>query len=196
MSEKQYARAFIAIELPPPLRRSLWEIERSLQSRPSRSIKWVPEGNLHLTLKFLGDVPLSQVPDIAGVVERAAASTHPLHLGIAGVGAFPSQLRPRVLWAGLGGDIEPLASLASKIDAALVGLGFPRETRPFTPHLTMARVSPEAPAEETRSISDAVASLRLPVGLEFVADSVSLMKSVLRPEGASYSRLAAASLRT
>lgn len=196
MSAQQYVRAFIAIELPPPLRRSLWEVERSLQSRPSRSIKWVPEDNLHLTLKFLGDVPLSLMKNVVTVMEEIAGSTRPLRLGITGLGAFPSQTRPRVLWAGLGGDIRPLAALANETDAALVKLGFPRETRPFTPHLTLARVRPEAPAEETRSISDAMASFPLPTGMEFVADGMSLMKSVLRPEGASYSRLASASLRT
>ena len=193
MSENQYVRAFIAIELPPTIRRSLWEIERSIQNRPTRNIKWVPEGNIHLTLKFLGDVPVSQVPDIAAVVEKVASGTRPLHLAVVGLGAFPSQSQPRVLWAGLEGDTEALVSLAAGIDAALTGLGFPREARPFTPHLTLARVRPEAPLDEKRGIGEALASSQLPGGLEFVADSVTLMKSVLRPEGASYSRLASTS---
>ena len=106
MSENQYVRAFIAIELPPTIRRSLWEIERSIQNRPTRNIKWVPEGNIHLTLKFLGDAPVSQVPDIAAVVEKVASGTRPLHLAVVGLGAFPGQSQPRVLWAGLGGDTE------------------------------------------------------------------------------------------
>ena len=196
MSEKQYARAFVAIELPPTITRGLREIQRSLQRSTTAGIRWVPEGNIHLTLKFLGDIPLSRVPDIGAVIERAAGSTHPLRLEVVGLGAFPGWPQPRVLWAGLGGDTEPLASLANGIDAALVDLGFPRENRPFTPHLTLARVRPEVSPAEIRSIGEAMASLRIPAGLAFVADSVSLMKSLLRPEGACYSRLATASLST
>jgi 2'-5' RNA ligase len=196
VSEKQYVRAFVAIELPPTITRGLREIQRSLQRSPSAGIRWVPEGNIHLTLKFLGDIPLSQVPDISAVIERAAGSTQPLRLEVVGLGAFPGRPQPRILWAGLGGDTEPLASLANGIDAALAGLGFPRENRPFTPHLTLARVRPEVSPAEIRSVGEAMASLRIPAGLAFVADSVSLMKSLLRPEGACYSRLATASLST
>ena len=193
MNGQQYVRAFIAIELPGTVRRGLWEIGRSLQSGPSRSIKWVPESNMHLTLKFLGDVPVSQVPEISSTMQNTARSIRPLTLHVTGLGTFPGQSRPRVIWAGLGGDTETLVLLATAIDAALSGLGYPRETRPFTPHLTLARVRPEAPAAETRSLGDAIQSARLPGKLEFVADGVTLMKSVLRPEGASYSRLDTAS---
>ena len=77
MSEKQYVRAFVAIELPPTITRGLREIQRSLQRSTSAGIRWVPEGNIHLTLKFLGDIPLSRVPDIGALVERAAGSTQP-----------------------------------------------------------------------------------------------------------------------
>lgn len=193
MSDKQYVRAFIAIELPPSIRRSLWDIERTLQSRPSRSIKWVPEGNIHLTLKFLGDVPVSQTPDITAAMDEVACKVQPVHLHVTGLGAFPGRARPRVIWAGLGGDTETLATMAAGIDVALLELGFSRETRPFTPHLTLARVRPEAPASEISTMGEALASTRIPEGLAFIADGVTLMKSVLSPEGASYSRLATAS---
>ena len=192
MNGQQYVRAFIAIELPGAVRRGLWEIGRSLQSGPIRTIKWVPESNMHLTLKFLGDVPVSQIPEITSTMQNVASSIRPLNLHVTGPGAFPGPSRPRVIWAGLGGDTETLVLLATAIDAALSELGYPRETRPFTPHLTLARVRPEAPAIETRNLGERLQSARLPGKLEFVADGLTLMKSVLRPEGASYFRLSTA----
>jgi len=189
MSQQATLRAFIAIELPTAITEVLVQAERALQTQCRAGVKWVPAQNMHLTLKFLGDVTLSQMPEVVAAVEHEAMATHPLHLAVATFGAFPNPSQPRVIWAGLAGDIEDLSSLAGRIDVRLRQMGFPLDTRPFAPHLTIGRVRQEVPVVDRRALGYAVAALPVAPGLEFLADSVHVVKSELRPEGAEYTRL-------
>jgi len=185
------ARVFIAIELPGDVVRGLDGTISLLRERVATpDIKWVTSGNIHVTLKFLGDVPGARIDAIGRSLEPVCAATPPMRLSVAGLGAFPSPRAPRVVWAGLQGDIELLSSLARSVDAALVTLGYPAESRPFTPHLTLARVRQEASGDVRARLGDIILRTRMAQPLPFQAGSASIMRSQLMPRGAVYSRLA------
>jgi len=185
------ARIFIAIELPVDVVRGLDGTISLLRERlVNPDIKWVAAGNIHVTLKFIGDVPRAGIDKIERSLQPICAATPPMLLSVAGLGAFPSARAPRVVWAGLQGDIELLSSLARGMDAALVALGYPAESRPFTPHLTLARVRQEASDDMRAKLGDVILRTRLAHPLPFQAGSASIMRSQLTPRGAVYSRLA------
>ena len=152
-----------------------------------------PEG-VHLTLKFLGDVPADRIGAIADVAGRAAARHAPFALSLSGVGAFPSGRAPRVLWAGIAGDLDRLVALQASVDGCLAELGFARERRAFNPHLTLARLRDPASREE-RARALGVLKAAQPRGeARFDVDGVALFQSTLGPGGAVYRRLSRASL--
>jgi RNA 2',3'-cyclic 3'-phosphodiesterase len=151
-------------------------------------VAWVAETNLHVTLKFLGQIDDARVPSLVSALAAAAAGLTGFEVGVRGLGAFPSATRPRVVWAGL--DAPQLTALANAVDAALASLGFPRESRPFSAHVTLGRVR-----ESRRPNRALAAALGRPVDFGFLAVShVSLMRSELSPRGARYTELAAAPL--
>ena len=184
-------RAFVAIELPEEFLRGLGHILARLRERvPGPDVKWVAAGSIHVTLKFLGEMPASGVEEVRHVLEGTCTLAEPMELGVTTLGAFPSLRVPAVIWVGLKGDLLPLASLARRIDAALIPLGFPQERRPFTPHLTLARVRQEASSNTKATIGNAIVTTSVTEELAFEAAAASLMKSQLTPRGALYSRLA------
>jgi len=150
----------------------------------ARDVAWVAADNLHVTLKFLGDTDEAHVPALLDALGTAAAGTAAFEVAVRGLGAFPSPLRARVVWAGLE---EPpvLGELAGRVDAALAALGVPRESRPFSAHVTLGRVR-----EPRRNLALAAALAqpadfgRLPV------TRLSLMRSDLQPRGARYTEVA------
>ncbi len=193
-------RTFLAVELPEELRQALGHIQSEAKNRLSKDlprhtrIQWVVPQSIHLTLKFLGDIPEEQVAPIQGVVGEAVGRLAAFSVDVAGLGAFPHSRDPRVLWVGLTeGGSEPnqapaLVQLASSIDQALATLGYPREARPFTPHLTLARIK-EGPREVGQALArSGVLSGRTMVG-RLEVRRVALMKSELKPSGAVYTRL-------
>ncbi len=184
-------RSFVAIELPGDVALGLSQSISSLKRRlPGSDIRWVAPGNIHVTLKFLGDVRLSSVDDVRCALEEACATSRRINLCIRELGAFPSARLPRIVWAGLEGDIEPLVSLVRQVDAALEPLGFAKESRPFTPHLTLARVRDGASSSTTGPLGALLAGPTPFDHLNFEAASATLMKSQLTSSGAVYSRVA------
>jgi len=184
-------RTFIAIELPDHVKRGLGRtITMCKEQVATRSVKWVAVDSIHVTLKFLGDVPASRIEDIRRALGPLCEAAAPMRLTVAGLGAFPSPAAPRILWAGLGGDLEPLSALAQEIDEALVALCFPAEHRPFAPHLTLARLREDATAGTRALLGSMVTRSRPPQPLSFDASSASIMRSQLTPQGPIYSRLA------
>jgi 2'-5' RNA ligase len=151
----------------------------------------VATGNLHLTVKFLGAVGEDRIEAVAGALAGAAAGVGAFDAQVEGLGAFPSATRPRVVWAGVTAGADTMGKLAGRVDDALAALGFDREARPFSPHITLGRVRQPG---RIQVLTDA---LRGDVGRGFgrlrVA-RVSLMRSELSPRGARYTELAAASL--
>ena len=183
-------RSFIAIELPPEVRNALADLIERVRGAGVRGVRLVRAEGIHLTLKFLGDVPAEQVEGIATAVSEAASAHGAFELRLGGAGAFPNRNSPRVLWVGLEGELEPLRSLHRSTEDALADLGFPRDKRAFNPHLTVARIRGGTYPRDRRSASRALVSGWSARGLGIAVDSVSLMRSILLPDGAVYERLA------
>ncbi len=159
--------------------------------RTARDVSWVARDNFHVTLKFLGAVDETRVTQVADAVTAAAAGLAPFDLEVRGLGAFPSPMRARVIWAGAGEGAAAAATLGARVDAALAGLGFPREERPFASHVTLGRVrTPSRNPVLARALAAGAAHDfgRVPVA------RASLMQSRLSPGGARYTELAAGPL--
>jgi 2'-5' RNA ligase len=183
-------RAFIAINLDPPLREAVALVQERLKAAGG-DVAWVKPDNLHLTLKFLGQVEAGSLEAIARALASAAAEQAPFRLALAGVGAFPRVEAARVIWVGVTAGAETLGGLQAAIEARLEAIGIGREARPFAAHLTVGRVrSPR----RRHQLAVAVTSLsREPVG-EMVVARIDLMQSDLHATGARYSRLGSFSL--
>jgi len=151
----------------------------------------VAPGNLHLTLKFLGQVGEERIGPIVDALTRAVSSTKAFEARVQGLGAFPSLTRPRVVWAGVTEGADQMVDLAGRVDAALAALGFAPDARPFSPHVTLGRVRQPG---RNPALADA---LQAAAGREFGRIRIagaSLMRSELSPRGARYTELAALKL--
>lgn len=189
-----YLRAFIAIELPDNIRGELARLRDALAGGMEPGIKWVSPDSIHLTLKFLGNVAMQRIPELETAVKQASSMSEPFRLKLSGLGAFPSQKRPEVIWCGLQGDTEPLSQLQHRIEEKLIPLGFPAETRLFSPHLTLARVRRDTGTRARNRLMNRIQEVKSPAGPAFDIDTVSLMQSRLTPAGAVYTTLAAVPL--
>jgi RNA 2',3'-cyclic 3'-phosphodiesterase len=176
-------RVFVAIELPAPVRRELIEhIGRLRTLVPDARASWVREENLHLTLKFLGDVPLAKVESIAQPTQDAAKLVEPFELVVGGAGAFPPNGQPRVLWIGIEDSSGRLGLLHQTLEAECEKAGFAREQRPFHPHLTIARIRKP---HDSRNL----AAIHNEVGFEpetVRASELAVVRSELRSEGSRH----------
>jgi RNA 2',3'-cyclic 3'-phosphodiesterase len=175
-------RCFIAIDIPQEIKSAISAIIR--KAGRVDGVRWVSESNMHLTLKFLGEVKDSLVPDIGKRLQSVARHHHAFTAGLRGAGAFPNLKRPNVLWVGFEKS-EPLKALANDIESALAEMGFDRENRPFSPHLTIARI------RDQRGIDPVVKELYTYKDTFFgtiSVDEILLMKSVLKPSGAEYTK--------
>lgn len=173
-------RLFIAIDLPEEWKEKLAQLQSSIEWL-GRGISWARSEGMHLTLEFLGEVPDDKVAEISARLERACAGTASFEMRMKGTGCFPNSKRPRVYWAGLNGG-ETLIALQRRVEDEMERLGFPREERDFTPHLTIARIKdPMGKERMTRALLD----------YKLETDSVQvrevlLMQSILKPAGAEY----------
>lgn len=178
-------RAFVAVGIGAEARARLAAWMGALRPRLP-GLKWVEPENLHLTLRFLGETPLSLLPDLERALREAAAAVPPFTLAVRGTGAFPGLARPRVLWAAVEAGAG-LAALQRRVEEAVGRLGWPAEDRPFHPHVTLARVREERPR------ADAAAALGAAAAREWgrtTVDEVLLLRSTLTPRGPIYARLA------
>ncbi len=182
-------RAFIAIELTPEVQNSLEKVSRKLQAQVNaRVVRWVPPENIHLTLKFLGDVSVKNLDVLQELIAGEAAQHKPMEFSVGGLGAFPKTRRPRVIWVGIEAPAE-LHALQRSIEARTTRIGYPPDNRPFSPHLTIGRVNRSASPEDIRNIGDVLNAM--PVGFlgAVRVQAVHLFKSDLRPTGAVYSKI-------
>jgi RNA 2',3'-cyclic 3'-phosphodiesterase len=189
---KSVIRAFIAIELSDDIHHRLDDVEHQIQSRAGetarRAVRWVAAENIHLTLKFLGDVSTDQLTPITGLLAEVAASYPGLDLTIGGSGAFPNARRPRVVWVGCEGS-PVLGRLQKAVDQAMDRLGYPREERPFSPHLTLGRVNENARGDELAQLVRALGETHVGELGRVKVETFHLFKSELHPGGAVYTRL-------
>ena len=180
-------RLFIAVELPEAAKQGLTRIQESLKrSCPRCPARWVSPENTHLTLNFLGDVDASRLPDVKEAVTQTSTAFEGFELALGDVGAFPSLERPRVLWVGMRGDMNRLT---------LSALGFAPEARPFSPHLTLARVGDEVFSADRKRLGEAAAALTCSTDCAVAVHRLSLIRSQLTPGGPVYTVLIAPALR-
>jgi RNA 2',3'-cyclic 3'-phosphodiesterase len=191
-------RTFIAVELDPILKEAIAAVQETLKRElhglaAGVRLQWTRVDSIHLTLKFLGDIEEGRVVDILHALEEAGRSHEPFIIDVKGFGVFPHLRAPRVLWMGLTGQTDRLIRLAESVDAALLPLGFPVEPKPYTPHLTLARVK-----EQNRTIGNALADCGVMRDVTsrgiLPVRAVALMKSELTPSGSVYSRLGVVTL--
>ena len=187
-------RSFIAVELPEEVLEGLARLRKELERDEHKFVKWVGPGGIHLTLKFLGNIPSKRVVEITKAIEEAAQGISPFHLEISGLGAFPSLKQARVFWVGIGGEVDKLSRLQQNIDSALAALGFTKEERSFVPHLTLARIRQGASPLERRSFGELVGSTIFEDKYHIEVEAISLMRSQLMPDGAIYTCLSAVEL--
>jgi RNA 2',3'-cyclic 3'-phosphodiesterase len=176
-------RTFIALPIPEEVKASLSDAIAELKAK-NHAVRWVKPDGLHITLKFLGDIPEEIVPPLTADLDRAASTCPRLFLALSGFGAFPNVRRPRVVWVGLVGSIQELVRLAADIDKACLAYGVAREKRPFASHITLGRL--KAPTMVDLAVN--------PVSGTFSASEILLYKSVLLPGGAQYTVLHRSSL--
>ncbi|MCB0232826.1 MAG: RNA 2',3'-cyclic phosphodiesterase, partial [Anaerolineae bacterium] len=157
-------RLFIAIELTEALRTSLAALQNDLKRQLSpRVVRWTNPDGIHLTLKFLGDTPADRVEAIARAMEAAAVSFAPFSFTVAGFGCFPNLRRAKVLWVGLPEMPKALAGLQRATDLHLTRLGFDKETRSFSPHLTLGRVNKDISRADREKLVGVVAQAQVGV---------------------------------
>jgi 2'-5' RNA ligase len=188
-------RLFVAVELPENWLEGLGRLTEQLKAALAREPKTStarlrlvrPEG-IHCTLKFLGEVPPDRLDPIEAALSRIVIVPPAIRLEIGAPGTFGRS--PRVVWVGMKGDGGALTSLAERIDAALAPLGFERERRPFSPHLTIARLPDDLSPEVRTAVARVASGLSAPDIAPFSVERISLTRSFLGPGGARYERVA------
>jgi 2'-5' RNA ligase len=188
-------RAFLASELSPALQDSISTATANLrQALRDGLIRWVPPHNVHLTLKFLGDVSPSSLDLIKQMLVAEASEFTAFDVTVEGLGCYPNVRRPRVLWVGLKAPAE-LTSLQRAIEAAAARLGYESEERDFSPHLTIGRVRQNTSSDDLHKIRSALEECHVGLLGSARVEAIHLFKSELRPEGSLYTKLFSAPLQ-
>ena len=182
-------RSFIAIELPEDLKLSLTRLQERLKSESRAPVKWVNPNNMHLTLKFLGNIDAGVTGKITSALEEAVRGTRPFHLEIKGLGVFPNPRRVNIVWVGITGEVNQLDQLQKRVESSLTPLGFVPESRPFTPHLTLARLRDQATPDERLNLGQLIANTEFDANCNLYINSVHLVRSQLTREGPFYSHI-------
>jgi 2'-5' RNA ligase len=156
---------------------------------PKGSVRWVDPAGIHLTLKFLGETPAARLSEIEAALREACAPFPPLDLIVEGRGCFPNFRRPNVIWVAVRDRGGALANLQQAVEAHVAPLGWPTESRPFHPHLTLGRVNRHLRPHEQSAVGAVVEALEVEQIATMHVTGVSLMQSDLRPGGAVYTRL-------
>lgn len=178
-------RTFIAVTVPADVQRQIADLQSKLKTAGGK-VSWPKPENIHLTLKFLGDTDERRLDEIASGLTGAAASVRPFMLQICGVGAFPNLKYPRVIWVGAASEGNQLSLLVHNIEERMSAVGFPKERRPFSAHLTLGRV------KDVHGIQPTIEKMQQYEkfdGGSFEVDIIHLIKSELHPAGSIYTSL-------
>jgi RNA 2',3'-cyclic 3'-phosphodiesterase len=181
--ERNTYRTFIAIEIPAGLRATVIDYIKNLRDKvPDASASWSRENNLHLTLKFLGDVPVALIADLSAAASAAARASGPIELTLARSGVFPSRGKPNVLWIGIEDPQTGLPEAHQRLEEELAARGFARDSRAYHPHLTIARI------RKPHGAKDLAAAHRASdfAGQTFTAKELVVFRSELLPQGSRH----------
>lgn len=191
-------RAFIAIEMPAPVQQRLLATQRRLAQhlrlrQLDRCVRWTSASNLHLTLRFLGEIDSAQQQALEQSLAYVAQRHTRMMLFAGGVGCFPSARRPNVIWCGVEGDVAALTGLQVAVESAAQLAGLPADPKPFKPHLTIGRLQRHATSTQLQAVGAAVMQLAAafahPENAAAAVDELLLMRSELTPSGPIYTRL-------
>lgn len=182
-------RTFICIDLPEQVKSQIAELQAELKKASRGSISWVKPANIHLTLRFLGDVAAERQAELRACVERIAAQYAPFPLAVGSTGVFPNTRNPRVFWVGVKGSTEQLLPLQKGLETELRAAGFGKEDKPFSPHITIGR----ARQGGAREVSEALDRTSFP-DTALPVEEIIVMRSDLKPTGPIYSKLAVVKL--
>ena len=179
-----HLRLFVACELPEVLRSALASLQAELRERAGVQLRWVRAEGIHLTLKFLGEIDESRLDQIESALAGSVES-FVIRVRLAKLGGFGGG-RLRVIWVGVEGDLDELRQLARVVERALAPVGFEEESRPFRPHLTLARVPDRLGNDQRRGLSELVSAFEVPAMPGARLSQLSLIRSVLGPGGARH----------
>jgi 2'-5' RNA ligase len=188
-------RTFIAIELPKEIKDALSKLQQQLKSTQA-DVKWVAPENIHLTLKFLGEVEDKNLESIIKIINELAKNYPSFLARIFSIGAFPKLNYPRVIWVGIDKGDDRIKEIANELENRIAKLGIPKESRPFSSHITIGRtrstLNRERLAQELNKLTEEFGQ----ENLEFSVAKITLYKSILTPKGPIYEVLNEAHLRT
>jgi 2'-5' RNA ligase len=190
----EQVRVFLAILISPQARQALENCMERLSGLAPDGVRWVDPQGIHLTLRFLGNIPAASVDDVLAAQGAAAAACPPFSVRLSGLGMFPNRGRPRVLWAGVTGELDALGRLQQAVESQLERASFPRDKRPFAPHLTLGRVRGRVSDRDRTKIAGAVSSVTLEETGPWLVEESHLIRSTLTPQGAVYMSMGSASL--
>lgn len=171
-------RLFIAIDLPLEIKRELYKLEQELMKHIPKGIKWVELENLHFTIRFLGETEEEKIPNIKKIIDEVSQESDFFNISLKEIGAFPNFKNPRVIWIGIEKGYEEMKDLFNKLENKILKLGFKKEDKEFSPHLTLGRVKEKIRWDERWKID-------IPY-LEFLVEEITLFESQLRPQGPLY----------
>ena len=181
-------RAFIAVPLSSGMISEIEKIIKKLKPLCPNNVRWVDTHGIHLTLKFLGDIPKIKIPQINTAMNQVTKGERPFQFEARGLGAFPRPQQARVLWIGLEKSIQ-LNTLQKELEQKLNLIGFPVDKRVFNPHLTIARIKDQASPAEQRKISEILFQNQIGSLGNLEVNKLIMFQSELRPVGAVYSKL-------
>jgi 2'-5' RNA ligase len=187
-------RLFVACEVPDDVKETIGEVIENLRSRSGTAVRWIRPEGVHVTLKFLGEVPTKKLPAVKLAIQEAVVGHSPFELEFSNIGTFGGREGLRIMWVGIAGDVLRLEALVRAVNAALAVVGFEPERRPFRPHLTLGRVRDEISTRNRAEIEVAVGKVTVPQ-VSWRTAQVSLMRSRITNQGASYEVLATFPLR-
>jgi len=187
-------RTFIAVDIPPGIQKNIQQSVDKLRRSIGNSVRWVPTNNIHLTLKFLGDVSQENVDILSQALSTEADSCSSFDLSVSGLGSFPNSKRARVLFIRIQAPAE-LEALQRGIETATTRLGYESDPHPFSPHLTIGRVRDRVSASDQQKICKTLEETKIDLLGTARVDSVQLYKSELKPSGSVYTRLFSAPLK-
>ena len=195
MAKMERIRSFIAIELSDELKLLIKDLQNQLKAENLAPVRWVNPNNIHLTLKFLGEIDAGVSRQITPVLKDSLQGILPFFLEVGGLGVFPNLKRVQVVWLGLTGELDKLNQLQQSIESSLTQLGFTPESRRFTQHLTLARVGNRASLDQRQDIGQLVARTSFDADYRMNVNCIHVMRSQLTSDGPIYSQIGTITLK-